>query len=564
MKTTIRWTVRLILLLASILLWHGPADAHDPAGGHEHAGPSPSVGLGALIFPTSTDNAQAQAAFERGALLLHLFEYDDAAAAFREAQALQPDYVMAVWGEAMTHNHPLWNQLDEKAGREVLQKLGATPAERAAKAMDPRERAYLAAVEMLYSGEGSKVERDARYAEAMQKLAARYPDDNQAQLFHALALEGRSEGVRNVPDYLRAAEIARRIFARNPRNPGAAHYWIHGMDDPEHAEGAIEAARALSKIAPDAGHAQHMTSHIFIALGLWDDLVTANEEAARVVYAHARASGKPEIHCFHYNEWLEYGYFQQGRHGDALKLLLDCKRSGDAGLPKIRDAKEAKKTAARFAWSLPMMRATAVIESRDWNGAAVKLAMPESADAQAQALDRFVAGYAAAQRGELVGAEQSLEALDEQLATTTRSDDDPQLFDYLHIMRDDLAGLVAAKRGDMAKALELVRDAATRMDGLAFDFGPPVPVKPPHELLGELLLADDKPAAAADAFSRSLKLAPLRAQSLLGLARAQAAMDQSRDARASYAKLLEIWHAAEPDQFGLDEARNYLAAHPQE
>ncbi|MCB1578596.1 MAG: hypothetical protein KDI81_15060, partial [Xanthomonadales bacterium] len=147
MKTTIRWTVRLILLLASILLWHGPADAHDPAGGHEHAGPSPSVGLGALIFPTSTDNAQAQAAFERGALLLHLFEYDDAAAAFREAQALQPDYVMAVWGEAMTHNHPLWNQLDEKAGREVLQKLGATPAERAAKAMDPRERAYLAAVE---------------------------------------------------------------------------------------------------------------------------------------------------------------------------------------------------------------------------------------------------------------------------------------------------------------------------------------------------------------------------------------------------------------------------------
>lgn len=560
MNATIRRAAGVILLVAPLLLWQGPAGAHDPTGGDAHTGPSPSAGLGALIFPTSAGNAKAQAAFERGALLLHLFEYDDAAAAFQQAQSLQPDYVMAVWGEAMTHNHPLWNQLDEKAGREALAKLGATSAERAVKATDPRERDYLAAVEILYSGDASKVERDARYAEAMQKLAARYPDDNQAQLFHALALEGRSEGVRNVPDYLRAAEIAKRVFDRNPKNPGAAHYWIHGMDDPEHASGALEAARALSKIAPDAGHAQHMTSHIFIALGLWDDLVKANEEASRVVYAHARAAGKPEVGCFHYNEWLEYGYFQQGRSDDALKLLLECKRSGDAALPKISDSKEAKKVAARFAWSLPMMRATAVIESRDWDGAAVRLAMPESADAQAQALNRFVVGYAAAQQGELAEAERSLKALDDQLGTTTRSVDDPQLFDYLHIMRDDLAGLIAARRGDMALAVELVRGAAMRMDGLAFDFGPPVAVKPPHELLGELLLADDKPAAAAEAFSGSLRLAPLRAQSLLGLARAQAAMGQSKEARATYTKLLEIWHAAERGQFGLDEARNYLAA----
>jgi tetratricopeptide (TPR) repeat protein len=529
---------------------------------HEVDAPSPSAGLGALSFTTSARSHEAQASFVRGALLLHLFEYDDAAKAFAAAQAEEPDFVMAVWGEAMTYNHPLWNQLDEAAGRKALEKLGKTSEARAKKAHTAREKAYLAAVEILYSGDGTKVERDQRYLDAMQALASTWPDDNQAQLFHALALEGRSEGVRNVPDYLRAAEISRRIFEKNPQNPGAAHYWIHGMDDPEHANGAIEAARALSKIAPDAGHAQHMTSHIFIAMGLWDDLVQANEEAVRVVDAHARSEGKPEISCFHYNEWLEYGYFQQGRHRDAMKLLLDCKRSGESGIPTITDAMEAKKVSERFGRSLPTMRATAVIESRDWNGPAPKLSMPASGDGYALALNRFSIGYAAAQRGDTRQADISFAELDDQVAVAKRDGDDPQLFDYMHILRDDLAGLIEAKRGNTEKALTLVRGAATRMDGLAFDFGPPVPVKPPHELLGELLLAADKPAEAAEAFSRSLKLAPLRAQSLLGLARAQAAAGESANATMSYSKLLDIWHAADSDQDGLDEARSYMAAHP--
>jgi tetratricopeptide (TPR) repeat protein len=528
---------------------------------HEVDTPSPSAGLGALSFATSARSHEAQATFVRGALLLHLFEYDDAATAFAAAQAEEPDFVMAVWGEAMTHNHPLWNQLDEAAGRKALEKLGKTSAARAAKARTAREKAYLAAVEILYSGVGTKVERDQRYLDAMQALARTWPDDNQAQLFHALALEGRSEGVRNVPDYLRAAEISRRIFEKNPQNPGAAHYWIHGMDDPEHASGAIEAARALSKIAPDAGHAQHMTSHIFIAMGLWDDLVQANEEATRVVRAHARAEGKPEANCFHYNEWLEYGYFQQGRHREATKLLLACQRSGEAAILATKDAKEAKRFSERFGRSLPTMRATALIESRDWNGPALKLSMPASSDAYALALNRFSLGYAAAQRGDNRQADVSFAELDAQVAAAKRDEDDPQLFDYMHILRDDLAGLIEAKHGNTEKALELVRGAAARMEGLAFDFGPPVPVKPPHELLGELLLAAKQPVRAEEAFTRALKLAPMRAQSMLGLARAQAAAGHIADAVVTYAKLMENWHAADQDLAGLVEARQFVEAH---
>ena len=135
-----------------------------------------------------------------------------------------------------------------------------------------------------------------------------YPNDAEAQLFYSLALLGTCEGVRDVATYLKAAEIAKAVFVRNPQHPGAAHYWIHGMDDPQHAAGALEAARALSQIAPDAGHAQHMCSHIFMALGMWDDVVRANLAAMSVVNRQKAAAGKPPRRCGHYNYWLEYGY----------------------------------------------------------------------------------------------------------------------------------------------------------------------------------------------------------------------------------------------------------------
>ena len=510
------------------------------------------------IFPTSARSHEAQQTFERAALLLHLFEYEDAAEAFRKAQAQEPDFVMAVWGEAMTYNHAIWNQLDEQAGAAVLRKLGDTPATRLAKATTAREKAYLSAVEILYSAVGTKVERDARYETAMAKLALDYPADNQAQLFHALALEGRSEGVRNVPDYLKAAAIAKRIFAKNPKNPGAAHYWIHGMDDPEHAAGALEAARALSRIAPDAGHAQHMTSHIFSALGLWDDLVQANEDATRVVYAHSRATGKPVVRCFHYNEWLIYGYFQQGRYHEANALLLDCKKSGDAAL-LAATGEQAGMLAGGFRQSLPTMRATAVIESQDWNGPAVNLDVDAKGDDYAKAVTLFTTGYAAIERSDHDRAKLAQRALTALVDASTPKADDLQALDYLKILRDDLDGVIAFKQGDTEAALSSVRRAAARFDKLAFDFGPPVSIKPVHELLGELLFASGKFDAAAEEFRISLKTAPNRVLSLLGLARAEHARNDRDGAASAYSRVLAIWHAADADLPALQEARQYSA-----
>jgi tetratricopeptide (TPR) repeat protein len=525
--------------------------------------PQSISGLGTLTFPTSAHSDAAQAAFVRGVLLLHVFEYRTAAEAFRQAERLDPGFAMAYWGEAMTYNHSIWNQLDADAGRAALMKLGPTPAARAARAPTAREKAYLAAVEILYSGKGSKQERDERYCMAMQRLAAAYPKDNNAQLFYALALMGSHEGVRDLPDYLHAAAIAKRIFRLNPRNPGAAHYWIHGMDDPQHAAGALEAARALSKIAPDAGHAQHMTSHIFMALGMWDDVVTANVNALRVVNAQARAAGRPEVACGHYPLWLEYGYFQQGRRQQAEKVLEGCAQSVAAARNRAVHAGHSTSPMIMMPYdgSLANMRGVAVVESRDWNGKAARLDVATTGLGPYAAWNDFTTGYAAAERRDLKLAKQALASVHHLRATNRKDPGDPQVVGYLAVLDDELRGMVLIREGHADTGLASIRHAASRYDAMAFDFGPPAPLKPPHELLGEAFLQAGRAKEAAAQFGMVFKEAPNRCLALLGLARAQAILHQTTAAVAAYQKLLANWHAADPDTPALAEARQYVVAH---
>jgi tetratricopeptide (TPR) repeat protein len=526
-------------------------------------------GLGSILFPTSTTSAAAQDAFLRGALLLHLFEYPDAARAFRQAQQLDPDFAMAYWGEAMTYNHGLWNQLDADAGRAVLGRLGPTPAARAAKAPTPREKAYLAAVEILYSGNATKPVRDAQYDEAMERQAKAWPRDNNARLFHALALMGRSEGVRDVPAYLRAGIIAEQVFRLNPQNPGAAHYWIHALDDPAHAAGALEPARVLSKISPDAGHAQHMTSHIFMALGMWDDVAKANEVAVHVVNIPAQADGRPLTECSHYSQWLEYAYYQQGRFRDARQALQACQQSIEPSMAwaneHARQLAERRSTPALFGRmlneALMQMRAIAVVESRDGDGFAAHVVVDTTGMDSDAGWNDFIDGYAAIERNDLPAARKSLAAL-AALHTASKASSDTQTAGYLAILEDDLGGLLTIRQGKPDAGIETIRRAARNYEALAFDFGPPVPIKPPHELLGEQLLKQGKPADARAAFETALKSAPRRTQSLLGRARAESASGDTAAATATYKELVTIWHGADADLPELAEAKEFVAAHP--
>ena len=200
-----------------------------PAGllGHEgddHAAEqAPASGrvLGKISFPTTTGSPKAQQAFIEGMLLLHLFEYPYARDEFLKAQALDPQFVMAYWGEAMTYNHPIWDRQDLQAGRAALLKLGGSPEERIPRTPSAREQGFLAAVELLY-GAGTKAQRDLAYMRAMEQLAARYPDDHEVQLFYALSLFGVEAGVRDTATYMLCTALAQDVFSENPEHPGAA------------------------------------------------------------------------------------------------------------------------------------------------------------------------------------------------------------------------------------------------------------------------------------------------------------------------------------------------------
>jgi tetratricopeptide (TPR) repeat protein len=491
---------RLPALLAACLIAAGPLVAQQPR-------------LGTIDFPTSGGPA-AEAAFVRGVLYLHSFEYASAASAFREAQQLEPGFAMAYWGEAMTYDHPLWNEHDRPAAQAVLDRLAPTAAARQATAPTDRERRYLGAVELLYNGEGSKARRDTLYAGAMQALSATYPADADAEAFYALSLLGLSQGERNVATYMRAGAIALSLMQRYPDHPGAAHYAIHSFDDPDHAPLGLPAARAYSGIAPDAPHAQHMTTHIFLALGMWNEVVSQNV----IAVGPDSATWMPG----HYTEWLHYALLQLGRTTEADSLLALVMRNAGTNERRSRGN------------SAVMMRAAQIINGAQWTGPLVteELATPNNWRGM-RAADAFATGYAALQRsGDASAALARLEALVE----APSADGDDTQPGTVRAIAKSLAAASAFHAGRREEALALILEAEAYEDALAVEFGPPTVVKPTHELHGEMLLAMGRPAEAEKAFARALAMAPNRLLSLRGMAAAAAAAgDQAAAERATLA-----------------------------
>ena len=239
--------------------------------------------LGSITFPTS-GAAAAQPAFIEGVKDLHSFEFDEAAEAFQKAQKLDPSFALAYWGEAMSYNHPLWAQLDLPAARKALERLAPTPEARVAKARTPKEKAYLEAAQVLFYSPGDKLARDIAYSHAMARMYDQWPDDAEVDIFYALSLLGSVRpGDKGFHRQALAASLAMKVFEQNREHPGAAHFIIHAFDDPDHAILALPAARVYAKIAPAAPHALHMPSHIFVQLGMWQDVKNIE---------HRRSSGR--------------------------------------------------------------------------------------------------------------------------------------------------------------------------------------------------------------------------------------------------------------------------------
>jgi tetratricopeptide (TPR) repeat protein len=558
--------------------------------------------LGSIDFPTSGSPA-AQPLFIKGVLLMHSFEYDDAREAFVEAQKADPGFAMAYWGEAMTFNHAVWQRTSPELAKAALAKLAATPDARRAKASTEKEKDWLGAVEKLFgSGDpstslragpstsltASKLARDLAYADAMRRMHDKYPADDEVTSFYALSILGTSHGGRDFSIYMRAAALVEQVYAKNPQHPGAAHYLIHAYDDPIHAPLGLRYADAYSKIAPAASHALHMPSHIYVAMGMWDESASINERSVKA--ADARREAKTldvDQRGFHALLWLVYSYTQQGRYDEGRAILAQMEAA----------AKESGSERTRS--HLALARAAWLIETRKWGEAKAPVAS-KGLPKDAAIAELFAIGFAALRSGNRAGAAnamQQMAALMEETpvngapvrstlssgparpgitpiapgpravpapGTKPVAPQAPQAAQAHHVpatglptagaagdprvpqvMAQQLEAALLFVEGRREEALVLARQAAVVEASLSFEFGPPVPVKPVNEQVGEMLMDLRRPKEAMEAFELSLKRTPRRTLSLLGLARAAMASKDTATAVRAYGELREIWKKAD-------------------
>jgi tetratricopeptide (TPR) repeat protein len=493
--------------------------------------------VGNISFPTS-GSAAAQQHFLRGVAILHSFGWKQAITEFKKAQELQPDFAMAYWGETLCYNHPLQAEQDAKTPRAVLARLGATPAERLAKAPTPREKGFLGAVEILW-GEGEWRDRRVGYMRAMEKLHEQFPNDDEVKTFLAVAT---LSGARALNDdsfryEMRAGAIAMDVFKRNPKHPGAVHYIIHSFDDPVHAPLALDAAKVYAEIVPAVSHAVHMPTHIFIQHGMWNEVAHQNVRAFNVGRDLWQPGDSPGDMA-HSGDWGQYGFLQLGDYAGARDRMTALQEMA------------AKSKAPRGASVVALAKARYIIETQDWK------VEPVADNASTETL--LANGMSAVHTGDLATAEKMLAALATRAGGPAAAAANPHA-DHgaapapapttaategnksARIMHHELAALIKLKSGQKDEAVALLKDAVRIEEGMRPPNGAADPVKPSHELLGEVLLETGQAAEAAAAFDACLLRMPNRARSLMGAARAYAAAGQRNLAEARYQTLMSFW-----------------------
>ena len=433
--------------------------------------------VGTVELHNSGDPA-AQESFLDGLAALHSFWYEEARDLFRQAQATDPGFALAYWGEAMTWYQPIWSTTNTSSGRAAIERLDDDAGERLERYGTEVERALVDAARELFDGDG-----EAAFSASLGASHQRLPDSTEIAAFYALSLQGRASrwGKRSAEDERLIAEsvaILEELFERHPRHPGVLHYLIHALDNPEDAPRGKAAADIYLTVAPDASHALHMPSHIYVQLGDWERVVESNRAAwaasERWVDRKDLAQSKKDFHAL---SWLHYGLLQLGDFAAADEVRATLRANGGGR------------------WnSEPVWEARRLIESEDWH-------MTLSESSREESL--FARAYAAARRGDLDGAREGIESLGGAGGDT-------------EILRLELEALVAAEEGRTERAVRRLAEAAELEEAQRTPSGPPDLVKPALELYGEVLLAMGRCGEAVEAFERSLARMPNRRLSVRG------------------------------------------------
>ena len=493
--------MRAMLALLVCFVWLAWGDWQSLAAIPEHEHPVPEK-LGSLQFSTSC-SSKVQKSFERAVALLHSFAYSAAEKAFRDVAAKDPSCAVPHWGVAMTYFHQLWEPpvAPQNIGR------GLAEIEQAKRlSSSDRERGFIDALSLIYANADSLPyqERLNRYAEAMRKLAGRYRDDTECQIFYALALIATAPpSDASHAKQKEAAAILEPLFKKYPQHPGIAHYLIHACDNAEMARQGLAAAKAYSQIAPSAPHALHMPSHIYTLLGMWEESIASNLAAQKA--ARGQGDKGEELHAMDY---LAYAYLQLGRDAEAARVLNELRAMGGLDGSDFKMGYAASAMPARYA-----------IERRQWSDAA-QLVPVDGASPQVSAVTLWARSVGFARSGKPADARQEIDKLRSAYEKLRAAKND-YWATQVQVQMNEALAWVAQTEGKTDEALKLMRAAADEEDAIEKRPVTPGAIVPAREQLGGLLLESNHPQEAIREFESVLKLTQQRRGASAGMARAR-------------------------------------------
>jgi len=506
--------------------------------------------FGELSFTISCKNSSRET-FNLAVSLLHSFEYNEAEKTFVKILDADPECAMAYWGVAMSIYHALWfapSDIELEKGSDILKVAESAPR-------TAREQEYLDAIGAFYDDWETldHATRALKVEKEMEQIYQNHPDDTEAAIFYALALKSTADrSDMTYANQRKAGKILEAIFPDQPDHPGIAHYIIHNYDNPELAQLALPTARRYAEIAPASAHAQHMPSHIFTRLGLWQESINTNINSAGSAVCYAEAVNmdghwKEEIHAIDY---MVYAYLQQGdnvRAREQYDYLL--------GMSKFSSNSTA------VAYPLVAIPARMALENRDWATAA-GLELPSIEFAWDEhpwekSLMYFARALGASHTEEFDLARQDiavLQSLNQELLDMSDSYSANQVMIQIKACQ----AWLSFAEGHHEEALTLMQESADMESRTAKHPVTPGEVLPASELLGDMLLAMDKPQEALNAYEVNLKGHPNRFNGIYGAAIASQMLADKQNATMYFEMLLALDASSTSQRPELDEARTYM------
>jgi tetratricopeptide (TPR) repeat protein len=493
---------------------------------HHHALTAEEVG--SVHFATSCSKSVALS-FNRAVAVLHSFQYEQARQAFSDVASRDPKCAMAQWGIAMSYYHGLWRNGNTAAGRDAFEKAKAVAA--ANPKTTARELAYIEALDEIYrQDDKDQATHDRAFEQKMGAVQAAYPTDSEAAIFHALTLDiAASKTDKTFANQQKCGEILEPLFKSQPHHPGIPHYIIHCYDNPVLAEKGLGAARIYAKIAPASAHANHMPSHIFTRLGLWDESIRSNIRSEKLA-AEAEATstnGEARDQRLHAMDYEAYAYLQSGQVKQAEAVLAKMN-----SLPSIGGL------TLTGGYALAAIPARCAIELGNWKQASDLQVRRESVP-WAQAITWAAIGEGSARAGDLDRAVQA-ERMLATLVDASAKRNSTYWSNQVEVQRREVAAWIAEKSGKSTDAIATMKSAAELEESMDKDAVTPGPVTPAREMLAELLLMEKQPQQALAEYEAVLKVAPNRFNALFGAASTADAAGNSTVADRYFRKLSEI------------------------